>query len=96
MSRTETVRKSPKVHVSLDVVAGPHVGAHFEFEDHDTFLVGRGTWAHLCLSQDLHFSRHHFRIEIRPPDCYLIDLGSRNGTFVNGHRVKSVFLKTAM
>jgi eukaryotic-like serine/threonine-protein kinase len=93
MSRTEAVRESQKVHVSLDVVAGPHIGAHFEFEDHDTFLVGRGAWAHLCLSQDLHFSRHHFRIEIRPPDCYLIDLGSRNGTFVNGHRVKSVFLK---
>jgi serine/threonine protein kinase len=93
MSQPESVHKSQTVHVSLDVVAGPHIGAHFEFEDHDTFLVGRGRWAHLCLSQDLHFSRHHFRIEIRPPDCYLIDLGSRNGTFVNGHRVKSVFLK---
>lgn len=93
MNPPESVHSSQKVRVSLDVVAGPHIGAHFGFDHHDTFLVGRGRWAHLCLSQDLHFSRHHFRIEIRPPDCYLIDLGSRNGTFVNGHRVKSVFLK---
>jgi hypothetical protein len=93
MSQQGSVHESQTVHVTLDVVTGPHIGAHFEFQHHDTFLVGRGTWAHLCLSRDLHFSRHHFRIEIRPPDCYLIDLGSRNGTFVNGHRVKSVFLR---
>jgi eukaryotic-like serine/threonine-protein kinase len=86
-------KAADNVHVTLDVVAGPHIGGRFEFAHHDTFLVGRGAWSHLCLSQDLHFSRHHFRIEIRPPDCYLIDLGSRNGTFVNGHRVSSVYLK---
>ena len=58
-----------------------------------TFLVGRGSWSHLCLQDDLHFSRHHFRIEIRPPDCYLVDLGSRNGTFVDGNRVNATFLR---
>jgi serine/threonine-protein kinase len=93
MSQSESVSEPRTVQVTLDVIAGPHNGARFEFQRHDTFLVGRGTWSHLCLSQDLHFSRHHFRIEIRPPDCYLIDLCSRNGTFVNGSRVNAVFLR---
>jgi serine/threonine-protein kinase len=93
MNQPESASKPQTVRVTLDVVAGPHTGAHFEFQRHDTFLVGRGTWSHLCLAQDLHFSRHHFRIEIRPPDCYLIDLGSRNGTFVNGSRVNAIFLR---
>ena len=33
------------------------------------------------------------RLEINPPDCYLADLDSHNGTFVNGQPVKRVFLK---
>jgi len=93
MSRGDSVRERQKVRVTLEVIAGPHAGAHFEFDRHDTFLVGRGTWSHLCLRDDRHFSRHHFRVEIRPPDCYLIDLGSRNGTFVNGSRVNATFLR---
>lgn len=93
MTGSESLRERQAVRVALEVIAGPHKGARFEFERHDTFLVGRGTWSHLCLRDDLHFSRHHFRIEIRPPDCYLIDLGSRNGTFVNGSRVSAAFLR---
>ena len=62
MSQPESVSELQTVQVTLDVIAGPHTGARFEFQRHDTFLVGRGTWSHLCLSQDLHFSRHHFRI----------------------------------
>jgi len=93
MSRDTELRQRQDVRVALEVVAGPHQGARFEFDRHDTFLVGRGSWSHLCLRDDLHFSRHHFRIEIRPPDCYLVDLGSRNGTFVNGNRINATFLQ---
>jgi serine/threonine-protein kinase len=92
MSQTDDIDRET-VRITLEVVAGPQQGMRFDFQRHDTFLVGRGSWSHLCVRDDLHFSRHHFRIEIRPPDCYLIDLGSRNGTFVNGDRVSSVFLK---
>jgi eukaryotic-like serine/threonine-protein kinase len=93
MPEDTEVRQRQTVRVALEVVAGPHRGARFEFDRYDTFLVGRGSWSHLCLRDDLHFSRHHFRIEIRPPDCYLVDLGSRNGTFVNGNRVNATFLR---
>jgi serine/threonine-protein kinase len=93
MADDTEVRQRQTVRVALEVVSGPHQGAHFEFDRYDTFLVGRGSWSHLCLQDDLHFSRHHFRIEIRPPDCYLVDLGSRNGTLVNGNRVNATFLR---
>src|SRR5580700_10130181 len=93
MADDTEVRQRQTVRVAREVVSGPHEGAHFDFDRYDTFLVGRGSWSHLCLQDDLHFSRHHFRVEIRPPDCYLVDLGSRNGTFVNGNRVNATFLR---
>ena len=76
----------------LEVLEGPHAGAVFQFDRHDTFVAGRAETAHLCLRDDPHFSRHHFLLEFDPPHCYLRDLGSRNGTFVNGERVKQSFL----
>jgi serine/threonine-protein kinase len=77
----------------LEVIAGPHQGARFEFDRHDTFLVGRAPDANLQLLDDGHFSRHHFLLEFNPPHCYLRDLGSSNGTFVNGRQVTECFLK---
>ena len=78
--------------VILSVIAGPHEGAEFVFDAHDTFLVGRSTKAHLCLAGDGHFSRYHFRLEVNPPQCYLVDLGSRNGTLVNEQVVDEALL----
>ena len=32
-------------------------------------------------------SRHHFLLEVCPPQACVRDLGSRNGTYVNGRKV---------
>ena len=74
----------------LDVIAGPHAGLQFSIDRPDSFLVGRGDQADLRLLDDPHFSRHHFLLKASPPECVLIDLGSRNATFVNGKRVQEV------
>ncbi|MFN0055061.1 MAG: protein kinase domain-containing protein [Planctomycetales bacterium] len=79
--------------ISLEVTDGPHAGARFQFAQHDTLIAGRAEIAQLRLQNDPHFSRHHFRLEFNPPMCYLLDLGSRNGTSVNGRKVKECFLK---
>ncbi len=80
--------------VTLTVIAGPHAGATFDFDRHDTFLVGRSCHAHFQLPvKDRFFSRIHFMMEVNPPQCRLIDMGSHNGTFVNGQRVLSSDLK---
>jgi eukaryotic-like serine/threonine-protein kinase len=83
---------SKQIVIVLEVTSGPHTGQRFEFDRHDTFLVGRSSRAQLCLNDDAYFSRNHFRIEVSPPRCYLVDLGSNNGTKVNGRRVRETFL----
>lgn len=78
--------------VTLRVLAGPYTGREFTFDQHDTFLIGRADTAHLYLPEDKFFSRHHCLLEIAPPRCFLRDLGSTNGTFVNGQKVTEAFL----
>lgn len=80
--------------IILTVTAGPHKGQQFTFDRHDTFLVGRSRHAHFqLLSKDRYFSRIHFMMEVNPPECRLIDMGSHNGTYVNGERVLAADLK---
>ncbi|HVE57592.1 MAG TPA: FHA domain-containing serine/threonine-protein kinase [Pyrinomonadaceae bacterium] len=79
--------------VTLRVIAGPQTGRVFTFEQHETFMIGRSEDSHFCLPQDRYFSRHHCILEIAPPQCFLRDLGSTNGTFVNGIRVETCYLK---
>lgn len=78
--------------VTLRVLAGPQSGRVFTFEQHETFMIGRSEAAHFCLPHDRFFSRHHCLLEIAPPQCFLRDLGSTNGTFVNGIRVETAHL----
>ena len=80
--------------VTLTVVQGPHEGKKFEFDDHDTFLVGRATYAHFRLkAKDPFVSRTHCMVEVNPPLCRLMDLRSANGSFVNGERVDEIDLQ---
>ena len=78
--------------VTLRILAGPYSGREFTFDQHDTFLIGRSDSAHLYLPEDKFFSRHHCLLEIAPPRCFLRDLGSTNGTFVNGQKVPEAHL----
>lgn len=79
--------------VKLRVIQGPQTGRIFTFDQHDTFMIGRSEDSHFCLPQDRYFSRHHCILEIAPPQCFLRDLGSLNGTFVNGVKVETAHLK---
>lgn len=79
--------------ITLTVTEGPHLGQKFTFAGHDTFVVGRSKRAHFRLpAKDKFFSRIHFLVEVNPPQCSLLDMGSRNGTHVNGQRVNRVEL----
>ena len=80
--------------VTLTVNAGPLTGQVFNFEGHDVFLVGRSPNAHCRLPEDdPYFSRIHFLVDINPPRLKLMDMGSLNGTFVNGRRVDTIELQ---
>ena len=51
--------------------------------------VGRSSDNSVAFPEDSNISRYHAEIEWRDGDFYVIDLGSSNGTTVNGERVTS-------
>jgi diguanylate cyclase (GGDEF)-like protein len=73
-------RKRPR----LVVLAGGNVGAVYAVA-HGT-VVGRGTTATIQIESE-EISRKHARIIEAPNGWAIEDLGSRNGTFVNGGRL---------
>jgi serine/threonine-protein kinase len=77
--------------VTLRIIGGPKQGEQFAFQRHETFIVGR-RHATISIPEDGFLSRNHFLIEVDPPRCLLKDLGSRNGTLVNGLRVADAIL----
>jgi len=72
--------------VRLRVTGGLAKPREFIFDDHDIFVLGRSTRCHCCMPDDPFLSENHFLLEINPPECALLDLGSMNGTYVNGVR----------
>jgi len=73
--------------VVLRITSGPHAGMERVFSGPGSFLVGRAPHVPFSLPDDRLLSREHCRIEVNPPLCDLVDLGSTNGTKVNGLRV---------
>lgn len=72
--------------VHLHVRSSDGTSKSFSLTEHDTFLLGRMKDCHLCLPDDKQVSRHHFLLEACPPKAALRDLGSMNGTHVNGKK----------
>jgi hypothetical protein len=83
------------MNVTLTVMEGPQKGKIFEFREPDNFLLGRdnaGSNAHFRLNnEDTLVSRNHFLLEINPPDCFIRDAGSLNGTFIVRPGCKEVY-----
>ncbi|MFA6317605.1 MAG: FHA domain-containing serine/threonine-protein kinase [Elusimicrobiota bacterium] len=65
---------------------GPRSGAAFEFDRHDIFVFGRSEDCQCSIPDDPYISTNHFLLEVNPPEAELRDLGSKNGTHVNGLR----------
>ena len=66
-------------------------GAHRLLLDHFPFCIGRNASAHYCINSR-HVSKEHAQL-VRNGGIILIrDLGSTNGTFVNGQRVQEAVL----
>ncbi len=59
--------------------------------DDEALTIGRGRGNSIVLD-DMLVSRHHVRITADDDGLVLQDLGSRNGTYVNGHRVERTAL----
>lgn len=86
---TSTVEGVPTLDVGtgmLIVVRGPNAGARFLLDRDDT-IVGRHPDCEIFL-HDVTVSRRHSEFQRGPDGFTLRDLGSLNGTYVNGERVE--------
>jgi serine/threonine-protein kinase len=79
--------------IVLRVTSGPHSGQEYLIDQPGTFTVGRSARVPFSMTGDLVLSREHFQIDYQPPLCHLIDLGSTNGTKLNGLRIGRVGLR---
>jgi serine/threonine protein kinase len=71
----------------LMVEKGPDNGIKIKFEG-KTLVVGRDPKLPFAI-RDITTSRRHFRIDFIAKDIRLVDLDSRNGTYLNGSRIES-------
>jgi serine/threonine protein kinase len=74
--------------LELLVTAGPETGRRYVFQPPAWVAIGRGEGCEVALN-DIKISRRHCRIELTRDACLLRDLGSANGTRVNGAAVES-------
>jgi pSer/pThr/pTyr-binding forkhead associated (FHA) protein len=76
--------------VTLTLINEDEIADEFVFTDRTRCVVGRSHDCDISVPADmLHqdVSRHHCEFEIEPPSVRLRDLGSLNGTQVNGVRI---------
>jgi hypothetical protein len=76
---------------ALLFVSGRYQGTVFALPSDGALVLGRDSDVELVLSEDL-VSRRHAELAVKEGEVMLRDLGSTNGTFVNGQRVKKVKL----
>lgn len=70
------------------VMTGPTTGQTIYLETKDLWTLGRGTNCDLIL-QETSVSRNHCEIRFRDQHWHVQDLGSSNGTWINGERIDS-------
>jgi eukaryotic-like serine/threonine-protein kinase len=76
--------------VRLTIVQGVPEGKVFTFRGRTIGTIGRADDCLLRLPRDvvhLDVSRHHCLLDIDPPEIRVRDLGSKNGTYVNGVKI---------
>lgn len=72
--------------VKLKVLQGSQAGKEIAIPG-DSFVIGRSSGCHLRPRSDL-ISRRHTEVAIEDGEVVVRDLGSRNGTYVNGERIE--------
>ncbi len=72
--------------VALRLVRGAREGELVTLDDNQTIIIGRGSEATYRI-QDPSISRRHCQIANTPRGLVVADLGSSNGTYVNGQRL---------
>ncbi len=76
----------------LRFISGKYQGGEFPVTEDKSIVVGRSSDLDMVLVEDM-VSRKHARIAMQSDQIWIEDLGSTNGTFVNGEKIKRARLK---
>jgi serine/threonine-protein kinase len=76
--------------ITLTETRGLEVGRQWQLSDRSTYVLGRAEDCYPRLPDNLlgmDVSRHHCLLRVQWPQVWVRDLGSKNGTYVNGEPV---------
>jgi pSer/pThr/pTyr-binding forkhead associated (FHA) protein len=76
----------------LRFISGKYQGGEFPVVPEKQIVVGRSSDLDMVLVEDM-VSRKHAKIAMQADQIWIEDLGSTNGTFVNGEKIKRARLK---
>lgn len=91
----KAMKRGHPAKVTLKVKESSGEERAYEYTEPDTFILGRSSQGkkvhHAVVDSDRFVSRSHLFVELNPPECYLTDVSSRNGTFVVREAEKKVY-----
>jgi pSer/pThr/pTyr-binding forkhead associated (FHA) protein len=77
---------------ALRFISGKYQGGEFPLVKGREIVIGRSSELDMVLIEDM-VSRRHAKIQTTEDEIAIMDMGSTNGTFVNGEKVKKARLK---
>ncbi|HSN82130.1 MAG TPA: DUF4388 domain-containing protein [Polyangiales bacterium] len=84
--RGELVIEGLTLPLALRFISGKYQGGEFPLPEAGEIVIGRSSELDMVLVEDM-VSRRHAKISVHHGDVYLEDLGSTNGSFVNGEKI---------
>ena len=93
-SRDRDPAKDPSLRAHLVLLTGDKAGTHYHIKDDRMTIIGRDAECQIRL-QDPDASRRHAAIQPFGREFYIMDMGSTNGTLINGKLEEKRILRHA-
>jgi hypothetical protein len=82
-----SMRQPAAKQYALRFISGKYQGGEFPLPPNKEIVVGRSSELDMVLVEDM-VSRRHAKLTVTGDQMFIQDLGSTNGTFVNGEKIK--------